>query len=448
MRIPTEARPVRRFGRWLALIIAGALALRVIVIVISSGEAVGGDGLAYSFGANQNASGHWFLGAFTGKPSALHPPVWSLILTGWAALGEHSEFRQQLLAAAIGTCTVALIGLAGRRIAGDRVGLVSAAIAAVYSGLWLYERALLSETFLFLVIALMLILAYSFHDRPSMRRAALLGAMSGLLAMTRSEEILTFPFLVVPLILTVRTVAWRTRILWLVLASVLTVAVITPWTIYNLGRFQKPVFLSTNAGGAAANANCNQTYYGPDIGWYNLFCVPTSASNDPSVANGQYVHYGLTYVEHHLARLPVVVFAREGRAFGYWNPFQQTYLDNRWQHVAPILGKPTSVWVYDLRLVTYWILLLPAIAGCVVLRRRRIPLYPLLAFFLTVVITVATAYGETRYRAAAEVPFVILAGVGIEVVLPRNRQPRSDAAAQAVDQETAPEHYPELFGPR
>ena len=153
-RIPTEAMAVRRFGEWLALITAGALALRVIVIVISSDEAVGGDGFAYWVGANQNASGHWFLGTFTDKASALHPPVWSLILTGWAALGQHDEFRQQLLAATIGTCTVGVVGLAGRRIAGDRVGLVSAAIAAVYSGLWLYERALLSETFLFLVIAL------------------------------------------------------------------------------------------------------------------------------------------------------------------------------------------------------------------------------------------------------------------------------------------------------
>ena len=64
-----------------------------------------------------------------------------------------SIFRQQLLAAVIGTCTVGVVGLAGRRIAGDRVGSISAAIAAVYAGLWLYERALLSETFYFLVIA-------------------------------------------------------------------------------------------------------------------------------------------------------------------------------------------------------------------------------------------------------------------------------------------------------
>jgi 4-amino-4-deoxy-L-arabinose transferase-like glycosyltransferase len=449
IRIHRQAMPVQHFARWLAGITAVALGLRLFVIVTSSNEAVGGDGYAYSNEANANAAGHWFLSVFTGRPDAIHPPVWSLILTGWAALGEHSEFRQQILAACIGTCTVALVGVAGRRIAGDRVGLVAAAIAAVYAGLWLYERALLSETFLFVVIALMLIIAYWFHDRPSIRRAALLGAMTGLVAMTRSEEILLFPLLVLPLIVSVWAVGWRTRILWLVVAALATAVVIAPWTIYNLGRFKDPIFLSTNGGGAAATANCNGTYSGPYIGWYDIACYPKHQSSDPSIANGQDVRYGLTYAEHHLSRLPEVVFAREGRAFGYWNPFQQTYLDNRWQTVSPILGMKTTVWVYDLRLVSYWILLLPALGGVVVLRRRRILTYPLLTFFLVVVITVATAYGETRYRAAAEVPLVILAGVGIEAVLPRNRR-RTEAGADVaggVDDDPPREQDSELLDP-
>ncbi|HXA33548.1 MAG TPA: glycosyltransferase family 39 protein [Acidimicrobiales bacterium] len=439
---------VQRFGWWLGLITAGGLALRVIVVVISRNEAVGGDGFAYGYTANRNVTGHWFVNIFNQRPDAIHPPVWTLILTVWAELGQHSVFRQQLLCCVIGTCTVALVGLAGRRIAGDRVGLVAAAIAAVYAGLWLYERALLSETVLLPLIAVMVILVYSFRDHPSIGRAALLGAMCGLLAMTRSEEILIFPLLAVPLILTARRVNWRARISWLVISTLLVAVVIAPWTIYNLGRFQRPIFLSTNGGGAVATANCDGTYFGSHIGWYDILCGPYPQPSDPSVANSADLRYGIHNAEHHLSRLPLVVFAREGRAFGYWNPFQQTYLDNRWQTVAPIFGTKTSVWVYDLRLVSYWILLIPAIAGCVVLRRRRIPLYPLLSFVLTVAITVAIAYGETRYRAAAEVPLVILAAVGIEAVLPRKRLAPIDEAASPLDREPAPEPNPELTAPQ
>jgi 4-amino-4-deoxy-L-arabinose transferase-like glycosyltransferase len=439
---------VRHFGWWLALVTACGLCLRVVVIVTSRNEAVGGDGFAYWATANHNAGGHWFLSPFLGRATAIHPPVWTLILTVWAMLGQHTFYSMQLLAAIIGTATVAMVGLAGRRVSGDRVGLIAAGLAAAYAGFWVYERALLSETFLLLVIAVTLIVAYWFRDRPSLGGAALLGGLTGLLATTRSEQLLIFPLLVAPLIWSAKSLARRIRLAWLAIALAVTLVVVAPWTIYNLGRFQKPVFLSTQAGTAVSNGSCNGTYTGPRIGYYDLFCFPKPEPTDESNANGKNLHAGLTYAEHHLSRLPLVVFAREGRAFGYWNPFQQTMLDNAWQHVSPIFGETTSVWVYDLRLITYWILLIPAVVGAIALRRRRVPLYPLLAFVATVIITVALTFGETRYRAAAEVTLVILAAAGIDAALPSLRRPAAadDEALltrnPALDQERGTRHEP------
>ena len=91
-----------------------------------------------------------------GHPDALRPPGWALVLTVWAWLGQHDWFRQQLLSCAIGTATVVMIGLCARRLAGDRAGLVAAGIAAGYAGLWVYERALLSEVLLLLGVAVMI----------------------------------------------------------------------------------------------------------------------------------------------------------------------------------------------------------------------------------------------------------------------------------------------------
>jgi 4-amino-4-deoxy-L-arabinose transferase-like glycosyltransferase len=394
---------------------AGALCLRVIVIVISKNEPVGGDGFYYWSVANQNAAGHWFLSPYTSKATALHPPVWTLILSIWALLGNHGLLRMQLLAATLGAVAVTAVGFAGRRVGGDRVGLLAAGIAAVYAGFWVYERALLSETFLFVVIAGTLIVAYWFHDRPSPWGAVLLGGMAGLLALTRSEQILDFPLLVVPLIWSTRLIRRRLRVAWMAMSVAALLIVVAPWTIYNLGRFQRPVFLSTN-GGIWVAGNCNGAYAGPRIGFYD--CRLRDAPKDESFSDTKALPIAASYAKHHLSRLPLVVFAREGRAFGYWNPFQQAMLDNAWQHVSPFFGAPTSVWVYDLRLISYWILLAPAVVGAVVLRRRRVLLYPLLAFVATIVITVALTYGETRYRAAAEVTLVILAAAGIDAILP------------------------------
>ena len=73
--------------------------------------------------------------------------------------------------------------------------------------------------------------------------------MCGLLAMIRSEQITVLPLLVLPLIVAVRGVDWRRRIAWFALATVSMLVVVAPWTIFNLGRFQRPVFLSNGFGG-------------------------------------------------------------------------------------------------------------------------------------------------------------------------------------------------------
>ena len=230
-----RTRTERHFWWWLALIAAVGLFVRVFVVVHSRSYWVGGDGLAYGVQANFFAKGHLFVNAFNpARPTAVHPPAWPVVLGIVALLGGHSWLSQQLVACVIGTGTVVVIGVAGRRLAGARVGLIGAGIGAVYAGLWIYERDLLSETLLLLGIAVTLALAYRFLDSPTPWLAAGLGIMTGLLALTRSEEILGWIFLVVPLILSVRTVDFRRRMRWLAIATASMVIVVAPWTIYNL----------------------------------------------------------------------------------------------------------------------------------------------------------------------------------------------------------------------
>ena len=402
-----------RFGWWLALIAACGFGLRILVISLSRGERVNGDGYEWSKQGNLNAAGHWFVSAFTLQPDALRPPGWAAILTVWAWMGQHDWFHQQILSCAIGTATVVMVGVVARRLAGDRAGLLAAGIAAVYAGLWVYERALLSEVVLLFGVSVMILLAYRFRDRPSLGGSAALGGMCGVLAMVRSEQILVLPLLVLPLILAVKGVDLRRRIAWLALATVTMLVVVAPWTIFNLGRFQRPVLLSNGFGAAATSGNCNLTYYGPETGYGDLHCLPLFAKGDQSVQDGEDTHTAITYAEHHLSRVPVVLVAREGRTFGFWNPFQQATIDAQW------MG--TWVGVARLALVSYWILLVPAVAGGVILRRRRVALYPMIAFVAIAAIAVLPTIGDVRYRATAEIPLVLLAAVAIDALVTRTR---------------------------
>jgi hypothetical protein len=96
-----------------------------------------------------------------------------------------------------------------------------------------------------------------------------------------------------------------------------------------------------------------------------------------------------------------------------FRPFQQTVLD-------AIGGPPARI--TRLGLLAYWPLAAAAVAGGVVLRRRRVPLFPLVAFVLTVAVAVALTFGQTRYRAPAEVTIVLLAAVEVDAMLPRRRR--------------------------
>ena len=313
----------------------------------------------------------------------------------------------------------------------------------MYAGLWGYVQPLYSEPLLMFWVAVMVLIAYRFRDRPSRRRAAALGVVCGLLALTRSEQILVWPLLVAPLILAVKGIGWRRRIGWQALATLLMLVVLAPWTIFNLRALpaaraavpQRRVRREHKA--VAMKLSMARTPEQPTY-FRDTLDRPVRATSDistcdappmlePSVANTEWFRdSSYAYTAHHLNRLPLVLVAGEGRAFRY------TGFAPTGESGCSSGGSSTkAIWigfaflpfrgarVGRLGLLSYWLLLVPAVAGTIVLRRRRTPIYPLLAFVATVVITVATTFGETRYRAAAEVSIVLLAGVGIDAVLPR-----------------------------
>ena len=64
----------------------------------------------------------------------------------------------------------------------------------------------------------------------------------------------------------------------------------------------------------------------------------------------------------------------------------------------------------------YYALAVLSIGGLVLLRRRRVPIFPLLAVVLDVVVSVALTFGQTRYRTTAEVALVLASAVQLEWV--------------------------------
>jgi 4-amino-4-deoxy-L-arabinose transferase-like glycosyltransferase len=229
--------------------------------------------------------------------------------------------------------------------------------------------------------------------------------------MTRAEQAMLFVLVVVPLIALERQASLRRRLALGAVALGVTVAVALPWTIFNLSRFEQPVVLSAGSGTAMLVGACDGAFNGEQVGSYDAGCLlfsPGQIEPDDSIRNSMQRGEAVAYMTSHLDRLPAVLLAREARSFGVYAPAQQVE-----RNIANLNAPPALGWA---QIVTYWILLPLAIAGAVVLRRRRVPVYLLLAPALVVAFSALLAFGDSRYRAAMEVPLVVLAGVALAAI--------------------------------
>ena len=131
--------------------------LRVVRLLASKWDQPLGlnDSLYYSAQARQLAHGVWFREPFADQPGAEHGPLTSTLMAA-VSWGTDPINRQRMVTVACGIATIAIIGIVARRLGGNRVGLIAAAIAAVYPNLWLNDGLVMSESVSCLMVSLAL----------------------------------------------------------------------------------------------------------------------------------------------------------------------------------------------------------------------------------------------------------------------------------------------------
>jgi 4-amino-4-deoxy-L-arabinose transferase-like glycosyltransferase len=353
------------------------------------------------------ATGHGFsspTAAFAGRfvPSAAHPPLYPLLLAGVYTLGGHSDVTMRLLGTVTGAGTLIAAAMLARRLAGDRGGLVAAAVAAVYPMFITADGAMLSESLFGFLVALALLAAYRLLDGPTIGRGVLLGVAVGLAALTRGEALLLAPLLLLPV---VQTPEGRRAAMASTIAVVL---VLTPWTVRNVIALHRPIAISTDLSTAIAGANCPAAYYGSSMGDWLLSCVKAEPGNDAQAAETA-MSSGLSYASHHLTRLPIVAGARFLRVWGIRSGFpfgtRLPHLDGR------------SDQVLAAGYLMYVVLVALAARGLLLLRRRQQPLSILFAPVIVVTVLAVLVYGNPRFRQPAELSIVVASAVAIEHAL-------------------------------
>src|SRR4051812_38664626 len=111
--------------------------------------------------------------------TAIHPPLFTLWLTPSSLLGARGFLSHKAMASFAGVAVVVVAGLLGRRLAGPRAGLFAAGLVALAPDLWIVDGTLWPEGLYTALVGLALLAAYWWLERPSLRRAAWVGAAVG-----------------------------------------------------------------------------------------------------------------------------------------------------------------------------------------------------------------------------------------------------------------------------
>lgn len=447
------------------MIALAGLGIRLLYILVIAPVpiGVGGDGGFYHSAANLIADGHFYYRRIFGHAHATaeHPPLYPLLLSLVSLTGSpgRSLLAQRIAGCVIGAVSVALIGFLGRRIGGERAGVVAASIAALYPPLVTADGLVMSEPLFVAAVTLALLTACRLSAAPEvasparpirgarprhvlrpprgLRWAIALGTVIGLGTLTRSEGLLLLPLLAWPL-------AWAPasgRVRRLIACTAAAAVVLAPWVIRNAVVFHR-LTLATDSSTVIAGANCADTYYGHDIGWWSPGCLALARERGQLLSGDASPSPGLRYAREHLTRLPLVAAVRTLRTFDFFQPLRQGNHERRrpWVDVAGL--------AFYFPLVGLALAGLAGLAGlgsagvgrrgppgralgvgqnlgrvACVLRARTLLLAPI---WLAVIVSVL-GWGIGRFRVAADVSLIVLAACAVAGLRGRDGGPARGA---------------------
>ena len=211
-----------------------------VLYLILSDHVASGDGYRYGFEADQGVT-------------AYYPPGYPLALGAVLAVvrllaGDASAFDVAVwFNVVLSVATIGLVFVLGRRLADVRVGLVAAAIWALWPNLVLHSAVVLTETlFLFLLVLMLVVLLGNPESArlPGRARLITVGVLFGITLLVRPVSAVVAPvFLVLWWGAGVKAALWR-----LALVGVATLAVLVPWSIRSTLVMDEPVAMSLNFG--------------------------------------------------------------------------------------------------------------------------------------------------------------------------------------------------------
>ena len=377
-----------------------------------------GDQYSYWYYGDQIAHGHGYISYTNGEATSYYPIGYPATLATVFWIQDHTPIPDDqpmavaLLHAAMGTTTVFFVWLIGRASLGRRLGLLAAAVVALFPNLIFNVPTYTLETaFVFWSTAALAVIAT--HDwsagAPSRRRLVAFGTVLGLSVVTRPFSL---PF-VVGLALTMVAIraGWRRSlgaVAWTMLPVVL---LLTPWTIRNASAMHSFVPVSTNLGDTA----CLDRSMKADGG----FRWAVEGCADPSLPEAERSRKNLgkavSFVTHHPAKEVELM----GKRFGRMLEHDHSGLQEAESVNGEVLSPGVRYVAIDVADWFFWIVMAASAVGLVGLLRAGIrrPERTLAAVaFVALLLLPIELWGNVRFHIPV-LPFAAIAACAAPLAL-------------------------------
>ena len=396
-----------------------------IATPLNAWPALGSDAYECEVIARNLVRGAGFRGISSGQPqehfTAYRPPVTPAIWAVFFAVFGHRFDVIRLADIFYGTASVLLLFLIGRRMFNARVGLIAAAMMAVWPSA-LFLTGLWTETLYVMLELLFVWLCLRAGDRPTLARFVAAGLCAGVATLTRPNLLILLPLL--PFWSAVVFRRDRRALVMSLAVPVAAVAVIAPWTYRNYRVFHKFIPVSTLSGTNLLQGNNDQSLEQPDLlGYWTVDYMPKFQERARGMDEAE---------RDELAAQMAKAWLMDHR--DQWGLLAWNKLEQFW---SPFLHQsgPTARWAMLLSWGIILPLALPAmLATCWGFARGRHAGLIVHALVLSALAAYLIVYVVPRYRFPIEPFFVLMAAATVDwpVSRLRRRRPVESPATGAV----------------
>ena len=364
---------------------------------------------------------------YPNHPSISRPPLWPFMLSIFYLFTPRPSpqlldsgvqvFYGRLLCCFIGSFTCVLVYLLARDLFGKRIALISGIIAALYTGLFIYDGWLYSESLYTFLLTAFIYSVYRLQQTAQRQWIVLSGLFVGLATLTRPNGLILLGMLSLwtMAVLLTKELPWQTVVKSIVAITCIAAALIAPWTYRNYLVSHSFVLVSIGEGDVLLGAYNDNVLRGTSGIWTSPRYITPRPNLPPEVLRGkdteQYTpeddkiaaNYAFHWIEMHWRDMPRLLTYH---LVGMW-----TYTP---ENNLPFIESPDQL---SSQVVGYMALLMPipifllAIFGLLVTWQYR--KQQLLIVYSAIALTLVqnlVFYGVMRFRAPIEPLLVLLAG--------------------------------------